>query len=456
MGIFGDELKTVVTIVKVCVGLDMLAVAVLVPLLPSIFRELGISNENYGLVSSVYSAAQIVGGLILGVLSDSTLSRRTVLLISFIGSAISYLLVGLTNSLQVLIFSRVLVGLVKQTMTISTALITDFSSGQSRAKELGQLGGASSIAFIVGPSMGSLLYKQNPMYPSLLAAGLFVVNSTILVLFCPSSHTHKRPAHEEKKDHDKAIDKTKQSQQLGSFAKFKKNLKATCSIPTVYWLVIVRLIFGFLARGMSSAGSLGYFEERFGLATHQLGYVRSYQSVLGLVVSMFLVGPIVQRFSERGLITASIAGIVVANAYEGSPTLGLWQYLTLASPLKGVCFGLLRICLESLFTQALPASSVGAALSTLNVLQSAVGVLSPIYSGWLFGMVEAGRRPLCSGAHYAVFLALWRWAVLPRLPPPPSSPSVRGASKVTEEVAGGVEGGGGTAARAPAARVKSD
>lgn len=65
-------------------------------------------------MTSAYSFAQIVGGLVLGALSDRALSRRTVLIISFLGSALSYGTIGLSNSLNMLLAGRVIVGLVKQ------------------------------------------------------------------------------------------------------------------------------------------------------------------------------------------------------------------------------------------------------------------------------------------------------------------------------------------------------
>lgn len=65
-------------------------------------------------MASAYSLAQIVGGLVLGTLSDRVMSRRSVLLLSFVGSAISYGLVGLSRSLRMLLLARVIVGLVKQ------------------------------------------------------------------------------------------------------------------------------------------------------------------------------------------------------------------------------------------------------------------------------------------------------------------------------------------------------
>lgn len=72
-------------------------------------------------MSSAYSLSQIVGGLVLGALSDRAMSRRSVLLISFLGSSLSYGTIGLSSSLNMLLVGRVVVGLVKQVNTINTS-----------------------------------------------------------------------------------------------------------------------------------------------------------------------------------------------------------------------------------------------------------------------------------------------------------------------------------------------
>ena len=61
-----------------------------------------------GYIRSVYSASQIVGGVVLAIISDrGVLSRRGVLIVSFAGAALSYTIVGLANSVSLLLFSRV-------------------------------------------------------------------------------------------------------------------------------------------------------------------------------------------------------------------------------------------------------------------------------------------------------------------------------------------------------------
>ena len=71
------------------VFIDLFAVSLVVPLLPMRMKELGVQPGVIGMVGSVYSMAQIVGGLLMGVLADRGLGRRNVLLISFAGAAFS-------------------------------------------------------------------------------------------------------------------------------------------------------------------------------------------------------------------------------------------------------------------------------------------------------------------------------------------------------------------------------
>jgi len=88
-------------------------VALVVPLIPAFFRANGADTAYFGLTGSLYAGSQLVGGVLLGCASDN-FSKKRILIMSFVGSAVSYLLVGTTSSLAVMLFSRVLVGLVKQ------------------------------------------------------------------------------------------------------------------------------------------------------------------------------------------------------------------------------------------------------------------------------------------------------------------------------------------------------
>jgi len=133
------------TILCVLVMVDMLSVSLVVPLLHQYYKNAGVhSASQREMLSSLYSSSQIAGGLIIGALSDlGYLSRRRILFLSFIGSAVSYAMI-VAGSLPYLVFSRVCVGLVKQTMTVSTSLLAKCTTDSDRATYLGRITASST------------------------------------------------------------------------------------------------------------------------------------------------------------------------------------------------------------------------------------------------------------------------------------------------------------------------
>ena len=65
------------------------------------------------------------------------IKRKTVLFLSFGGSAVAYGLIAF-GGFYALIFSRVLVGLVKQTMTITTSILARCTTEDNRAECMGR------------------------------------------------------------------------------------------------------------------------------------------------------------------------------------------------------------------------------------------------------------------------------------------------------------------------------
>jgi MFS family permease len=118
---------------------DMFAVSLVVPLLFQYYKSAGVTSANQReLLSSVFSSSQILGGVILGAMTDAKIiQRKTVLYLSFGGSAIAYAMIAF-GGFSALIVSRVLVGLVKQTMTVTTSLMTKCTTEDNRAKHMGR------------------------------------------------------------------------------------------------------------------------------------------------------------------------------------------------------------------------------------------------------------------------------------------------------------------------------
>ena len=88
----------------------MIGYGIVVPLLPFYAREHASGAVLVGLLGSLYAAAQFVGGPFLGGLSDRA-GRRPVLLLCLLGASLAYLLLGLADSLPLLVAAVALAGL---------------------------------------------------------------------------------------------------------------------------------------------------------------------------------------------------------------------------------------------------------------------------------------------------------------------------------------------------------
>jgi MFS family permease len=175
-----------VAILLVVVMIDLSAVALVVPLLPLRMRALGVRPELVGLIGSVYSASQVLGGVVLGTMSDR-ISRTSILMLNFAAAATSYSMVGFATTVEVLLLSRVVVGLCKQTMTLATALLTDITTPADRPVALGQLRTATTLAWMLGQLFGGILAEHSQWLPAVVAVCQYCVAAVITWFFLDTS-----------------------------------------------------------------------------------------------------------------------------------------------------------------------------------------------------------------------------------------------------------------------------
>lgn len=378
-------------VLYLAVALDLFSVALVVPNLVYRWRELGITPERLGAVSSVYSASQIVGGLVIGHLGDRALGRKRALLLSIVGAGVSYLIVGVASSLELLILSRVLVGLVKQTTTCCTALITQLSDEAGRVSALGRLSSVTTGAFLFGQSAGgkiaSVYGRRAPCY---LAAAIFVVDFALVQLCLPS------PPPPPKLAADATASVSKPRLRLEGF----RSAFAGPAGPTL----LFRLAYAFLMRSTYSLHGL-YEQQRWELEPASTGYLASYKQALSLLIEAFLVGALARRMREASLLRCALALSAANAAFERAHS-RVELYTAINLPLAAFAGAVTRTTAGSLFSKAVPTRDAGSALSALDVLLAASNVLAPLYGGQLLGKLGVEAQPAIATAHYLALLAL--------------------------------------------------
>ena len=173
-------------IVFLTVFLDLVGFGIVLPLLPFYATELGASPFEVGLIIASYSAMQFVFAPIWGALSDR-FGRRPLLLVGLFGSAASYVVFGLASSLEVLLLSRVIAGIMGANIPVAQAYIADSTTLEGRARGMGLIGAAFGLGFIFGPAIGGGLSPWGYGIPGFVAAGLSLAAAGAAWFWLPES-----------------------------------------------------------------------------------------------------------------------------------------------------------------------------------------------------------------------------------------------------------------------------
>lgn len=106
-----------------------------------------------GILGSLYSLLQFVFSPIWGRLSDKH-GRRSILLLTVGGTALSYLLWIFSSSFILLLVARALGGVMAGNIAVATAAVADITKPAERSRGMGLIGMAFGLGFIIGPAIG--------------------------------------------------------------------------------------------------------------------------------------------------------------------------------------------------------------------------------------------------------------------------------------------------------------
>ena len=101
-------------IIFAIVLVDMLSFSLILPVPPSYAERFGATPAVTGLIFSAYPLMQVIATPILGCLSD-VLGRKPLLMLSIAGTASALIVLGLANSLWMLLASRMIDGVTGDT-----------------------------------------------------------------------------------------------------------------------------------------------------------------------------------------------------------------------------------------------------------------------------------------------------------------------------------------------------
>jgi len=150
--------KTSLLVIFLTVFIDLVGFGIVLPMLPLYSKEFGASGLAAGGIVAAYSLMQFIFSPIWGRLSDRV-GRRPVLLVSTAGACVSYCIFAygcMEKSLVLLIASRLAAGICGANLSVASAYIADISPPEQRSKNMGLIGMAFGLGFILGPALGAI------------------------------------------------------------------------------------------------------------------------------------------------------------------------------------------------------------------------------------------------------------------------------------------------------------
>ena len=391
-------------IVFLTVFLDLVGFGIVLPLLPFYATELGASPFEVGLIIASYSAMQFLFAPIWGALSDH-FGRRPLLLVGLFGSAVSYVVFGLASTLEVLLLSRVIAGIMGANIPVAQAYIADSTTREGRARGMGLIGAAFGLGFIFGPAIGGGLSPWGYGVPGFVAAGLSLAAAGAAWFWLPESLAPENRV----KGGPGPLSAVTGRARAASQVLARKRLRDPIGV--------------FFLGTMGFAGFTTIFplflENPLGLTALYAGGMFALVGMVSAGVQGALIGPMVERYGEQA--NAALGGALLS---AGVIAMGLAQSIvaTIVSLLAvGLGWGLLAPSLQSLVSRRALANEQGQVLGVNQSAGALARVIGPVAAGWAYGALGPGMGFVAGGLLIAAAAAWVR--VMPGRENPEPAPS---------------------------------
>ena len=338
-------------IIFITVFIDLIGFGIVIPVLPFYAEgtKFGATPSQVGLLFASYSVMQLIFAPVMGRLSDKY-GRRPVLLVSLLGTALGFMILGFATTLWMLFAGRIIDGVSGGNISTAQAYIADVTTKENRAKGMGLIGAAFGLGFVFGPAIGGILSRWGINVPFFFAASLAFLNAVLLYFLLPETITPDHPA-----------------RVSAASGRGLAQLWHALREPRLAYVLTIYFL-GIVAFSIMTASFSLFMMFRLGYDAFHNGWVFAYVGIISATVQGGLIGKLVKRFGEPWLvITGSL----------------LFAASLVVVPLITVATGLFAI----LVTGA--ATSIGQALSAPSLSSLASKTATASEQGTVLGVMQS-------------------------------------------------------------------
>jgi len=386
--------------------LNVLGMGIIIPVLPFLTLTY-VPPEQLalwvGILESVNAFCSFLVAPFLGGLSDR-IGRRPILVLGAFGAAAGYVLFGIGGALWVLVAGRIVQGLTSGDMPALFAYVADITPAAGRAKRYGLLGALSGIGFMVGPALGGLLAGISLRAPIFATAGVAILVGLISLLLLPESLAPE----------NKASRLTLAALHPLRVIRDAFARKGLTGLLIGFTLITIPFTFYVNNVSVLALDSVGWGPTQVGLMVSGVG-------VVDIIVQGGLLGILLPRLGERGVVLAGTSvqavgclGLALSASLFHQP----W-FLVAACLMLAAGEGGMNAALNGLMSTSVGADEQGWLAGGVSSLGSAIQMLAPLLAGWLYA--SAGHSvPYWSGLAMILVAGMVFVRIRPRRDPVPA------------------------------------
>jgi len=350
------------------VFLDFLGFSIVLPYLFFFAQSLGASQFTYGLLIASFGLMQFIFVPIMGRLSDR-FGRRRILLISLLGSGISFFIFGLASVLWLLFLARIVAGIMDSTVSVAQAYVADLVLDEkNRLRFMGMIGAGIGLGFTVGPAVGGVLSSTfGYALPSFVASALAFSNLVLAYFKLPESK-------------DRMLVRVKEDAKSRLFDVISP-LKSAIANNKLQLLFAVNFI-GFMAFTFLDVSLAPWLQKDFMFGALQVGLIFFYSSVVNVLTQAFLVPRLAKKYSTLTILTAGILSLSLS--YLGLGLLASLPLLLVAGGFLTLGFGLISPSISNLISINSEPENQGTNLGVGQSLGFLAQAISPVLAASIF------------------------------------------------------------------------
>lgn len=367
---------------------EVLGFSIVLPVIPFLGLSLGLNAFQVGLILSVFSISQLVASPITGKLSDR-FGRKPILMISQTSTFVGFILLGLANSVWLLIAARLVDGLIGSNMTVSQAYISDVTSPEDRTKIYGYSSAIFGAGLIFGPLIGGILSTINYSIPMFFAAIISLISLILVFLFLPESVEVKAENISFKFNDIFPIEEAKRF--------FKESyIKKLLFLFFIYNIGFMLFISSFAL----------FAEAQIKITAQEVGILLSWVGILRVIFQSLFINPLQKRFGEDKTLTLGIISMILTMSILIFTTSYVFAFI----PLVFIAFGsgVCRPIFTSKLSKSVNREETGSILGVSNSLSSIGQIITPILGGFLIAYFPSLILPTLSSIIFIILFLQWR------------------------------------------------